>query len=254
MTQADADAVYAAGWDEQALHDAVAVCALFNFMNRYVQGLGIPADEAFFDEAGRRLHDFGYQGFLPLLVALAGWRRTPRANHGNVIAAALESAALESAALESKEAGMRGEDRSSGSLFSYVELERRVAGTHPLRAIWQIVNEVLASLSGEFEGLYSDTGRPSIAPEKAAAGLAASGFLLDPLGTPADRATGLQPAVSLVCGPGHGRCGLGRHGVLQEPGPAAGGGGCGEALGRCGGAPEGSRPLEAGSISRWTAR
>ena len=27
MVQADADAVYAAGWDEHALHDAIAVCA-----------------------------------------------------------------------------------------------------------------------------------------------------------------------------------------------------------------------------------
>ena len=36
LTQADADRVFAAGWDEQALHDAVSVCALFNFMNRLV--------------------------------------------------------------------------------------------------------------------------------------------------------------------------------------------------------------------------
>src|ERR1700753_1774900 len=34
MTQADADSVLAAGWDDKALHDAVLVCALFNFMNR----------------------------------------------------------------------------------------------------------------------------------------------------------------------------------------------------------------------------
>ncbi|SDN34066.1 uncharacterized peroxidase-related enzyme [Lentzea albidocapillata subsp. violacea] len=43
MTRADADAVFAAGWDERALHDAVSVCALFNFMNRLVEGLGISA-------------------------------------------------------------------------------------------------------------------------------------------------------------------------------------------------------------------
>lgn len=41
MIPADADAVYAAGWDEQALFDAVSVCALFNFMNRIVEGSGI---------------------------------------------------------------------------------------------------------------------------------------------------------------------------------------------------------------------
>lgn len=38
MTEADAQAVYDAGWDEQALFDAVSVCALFNFMNRIVEG------------------------------------------------------------------------------------------------------------------------------------------------------------------------------------------------------------------------
>lgn len=44
MTSADAEAVYAAGWDEQALFDAVSVCALFNFMNRIVEGSGIKSN------------------------------------------------------------------------------------------------------------------------------------------------------------------------------------------------------------------
>ncbi len=41
MTQADADAVIAAGWDDQAIFDAVSVCALFNFMNRIIEGTGV---------------------------------------------------------------------------------------------------------------------------------------------------------------------------------------------------------------------
>ena len=61
---------------------------------------------------------------------------------------------------------MRGEDQSSGRLFSYVDLEDRVPAKHPLRLIRGIANDVLASMSGEFERLYSPTGRPSIAPEK----------------------------------------------------------------------------------------
>lgn len=61
---------------------------------------------------------------------------------------------------------MRGGDESSGSLFSYVDLERRVPRDHPLRTIRRIVNDVLAGLSGEFEALYSHTGRPSIPPER----------------------------------------------------------------------------------------
>lgn len=44
MIPADAEAVFEAGWDEQALFDAVSVCALFNFMNRIVEGSGIKSD------------------------------------------------------------------------------------------------------------------------------------------------------------------------------------------------------------------
>ena len=61
---------------------------------------------------------------------------------------------------------MRGEDRRSGSLFSYVDLEARVPAKHPLRVIRSIVNDVLGSLSCEFAALYSHTGRPSIPPEQ----------------------------------------------------------------------------------------
>ncbi len=62
MTQADADAVFAAGWDDRALHDAVSVCALFNLMNRLVEGLGIKAGADYFAEAAVRLRDNGYRG------------------------------------------------------------------------------------------------------------------------------------------------------------------------------------------------
>jgi transposase len=61
---------------------------------------------------------------------------------------------------------MRGEDRESGALFSYVSFEARVPTDHPLRAIRAIVDEALEVLSPEFERLYSKIGRPSIPPEK----------------------------------------------------------------------------------------
>jgi transposase len=61
---------------------------------------------------------------------------------------------------------MRGEDRQSGGLFSYVDLEARVPADHPLRPIRRIVDDTLSGLSGEFEALYSHLGRPSIAPER----------------------------------------------------------------------------------------
>ncbi|TFL15903.1 IS5/IS1182 family transposase, partial [Jannaschia formosa] len=41
---------------------------------------------------------------------------------------------------------MRGTDRTTGSLFSYVELEERIPGGHPLRTIRRVVNDALASL------------------------------------------------------------------------------------------------------------
>lgn len=61
---------------------------------------------------------------------------------------------------------MRGTDEASGSLFSYVDLEARIPARHPLRKIRQVVNEALASLDADFESLYTDFGRPSIAPER----------------------------------------------------------------------------------------
>jgi uncharacterized peroxidase-related enzyme len=67
LTDEDAAAVLAAGWDERALHDAVIVCALFNFMNRMVNGLGIKADESYFALSGKRLRDVGYTGLAVLL-------------------------------------------------------------------------------------------------------------------------------------------------------------------------------------------
>src|ERR1035437_3946331 len=53
------------------------------------------------------------------------------------------------------------------------------------------------------------------------AGAAVAGVLLGALGATAGRADRLQPAVSLVRGPGHGRCGVEPRGIFQEPRPAA---------------------------------
>ncbi len=61
---------------------------------------------------------------------------------------------------------MRGGDDRSGELFSYVDLEARVRGDHPLRSIRSIVNEALSALEREFATLYAPIGRPSIPPEK----------------------------------------------------------------------------------------
>jgi transposase len=61
---------------------------------------------------------------------------------------------------------MRGEDRTSGALFSYVDVEARIAAKHPLRAMRALTNAALAELDGRFCALYEACGRPSIAPER----------------------------------------------------------------------------------------
>ena len=61
---------------------------------------------------------------------------------------------------------MRGVDRRRDGLFSYVRPESRIPKDHPLRVIRQVTDEALASLNELFAALYSEIGRPSIAPEQ----------------------------------------------------------------------------------------
>ncbi len=50
-------------------------------------------------------------------------------------------------------------------MFSYVSLEQRVPAEHPLGGVRKITDDVLRSLSAEFDALYAGSGRPSVAPE-----------------------------------------------------------------------------------------
>ena len=62
---------------------------------------------------------------------------------------------------------MRGDDQQlQTGMFSYVALEERIPADHPLRGVRKLVDVVLAGMSKEFDGLYSEVGRPSIAPER----------------------------------------------------------------------------------------
>jgi transposase len=60
---------------------------------------------------------------------------------------------------------MRGSDRRSGELFSYVGVEARIRRGHPLPQIRTLVNEALEALCADLAALYGSTGRPSIPPE-----------------------------------------------------------------------------------------
>ena len=69
ITAKDVDEIYSAGWDDRAVHDATAICGLFNLMNRLVNGLGVEASESYTKLAGQRLADNGYAQLLKLLPA-----------------------------------------------------------------------------------------------------------------------------------------------------------------------------------------
>ena len=64
LVQADADAVFAAGWSERALHDAILTTCLFNFMNRLLEGHGAKGNDVIFSTRGFALAN---EGYAPLL-------------------------------------------------------------------------------------------------------------------------------------------------------------------------------------------
>lgn len=61
---------------------------------------------------------------------------------------------------------MRGSDHQQSQVFSYLSPETRVRKDHPLRSVRTMVDEVLRAISPEFDRMYAQQGRPSIAPEK----------------------------------------------------------------------------------------
>jgi transposase len=61
---------------------------------------------------------------------------------------------------------LRSKDTKQQVFFSYKSIEDRIPPDHPIRALKNLVDEVLLKLSDDFERLYSHTGRPSIPPEQ----------------------------------------------------------------------------------------
>lgn len=61
VTREDVRAVRTAGWSDEAIYDAITVCALFNFYNVWIDATGVhdmPADA--YLASGRRLATRGY--------------------------------------------------------------------------------------------------------------------------------------------------------------------------------------------------
>jgi hypothetical protein len=56
---------------------------------------------------------------------------------------------------EERETSIRGEDRTTDQLFSYVNVEDRISSDHPLRQIRLLVNDALKVLDAGFSALYS---------------------------------------------------------------------------------------------------
>ncbi len=57
VNQEDVDTVFAAGWDEQSIHQAICVCARFSMMNRLTLGHGLIANK---DNADARAENLDY--------------------------------------------------------------------------------------------------------------------------------------------------------------------------------------------------
>ena len=61
---------------------------------------------------------------------------------------------------------MRGETKKQSTMLSLRTPDERVPADHPLRRVKDLADGALAMLSGTFEGMYSQQGRPSIPPEQ----------------------------------------------------------------------------------------
>lgn len=61
---------------------------------------------------------------------------------------------------------MRGQLDPQSSMFHYFSPESRVPVEHPLRKVKKLADRALSAISAELDTLYSETGRPSIPPER----------------------------------------------------------------------------------------
>lgn len=61
LQKEDIEEVIAAGWSEEAIYDAITVCALFNFYNKWIDATGVSdMTAAAYAGSGERLATLGY--------------------------------------------------------------------------------------------------------------------------------------------------------------------------------------------------
>ena len=61
---------------------------------------------------------------------------------------------------------MRGRRNPQSTMLAFVNLDERVPPDHPLRIIKKVADDVLERMSGDFDRMYSRTGRASVPPER----------------------------------------------------------------------------------------
>lgn len=69
LQKEDVDTVVKAGWTEEAVYDAITVCALFNFFNKWIDATGVsdmPVEA--YEASGQRLAGRGYVPHPPAAV------------------------------------------------------------------------------------------------------------------------------------------------------------------------------------------
>jgi alkylhydroperoxidase family enzyme len=61
IRQTDVDVLKKFAWTDEAIYDAVTVCSLFNFYNRWNDAMGTPDMPAFaYEMTGKRIAEHGY--------------------------------------------------------------------------------------------------------------------------------------------------------------------------------------------------
>jgi transposase len=61
---------------------------------------------------------------------------------------------------------MRGRKDPQAQMFYMIDVESRIRSDHPLRPLKVKIDGILRSMNGLFESAYSQTGRPSVPPER----------------------------------------------------------------------------------------
>jgi alkylhydroperoxidase family enzyme len=59
ITPEDIEGVKSHGWSDEAIYDAITVCALFNFYNTWIDGCGVPGLPDY-TASGQRMAKDGY--------------------------------------------------------------------------------------------------------------------------------------------------------------------------------------------------